>query len=106
MWQNDLVHGKGTFIWPDKSKFEGHFIEGKKYGKGTYIYSTGTKYSGDWVNNIIQGLVILYHCYFDASRVSITGQMAVSIKELGKITTWMDMGYTFGKIEGNTVECM
>ena len=29
------MHGKGVMVWPDGTRFEGDYIEGKINGKGT-----------------------------------------------------------------------
>ena len=31
-WKNDLMHGKGTFVWPDGRKYVGHYEKDVKKG--------------------------------------------------------------------------
>ena len=39
----------------DKSYYEGDYYEGKKHGKGKYIWPDGSQYEGDWEENKISG---------------------------------------------------
>jgi hypothetical protein len=40
------MDGKGVMIWPDQSRFEGDFKNGKMEGKGTKLFANGNKYIG------------------------------------------------------------
>ena len=40
------MEGKGIMIWPDQSRYEGEFKNGKIDGKGTKYYANGNKYIG------------------------------------------------------------
>jgi hypothetical protein len=42
-------------MWPDKSKFEGIYIAGKKNGKGKFWWADGSMYEGDFIDNNIEG---------------------------------------------------
>ena len=42
------MEGKGVMTWPDQSKYEGEFMDGKKHGKGIYFWADGSKYEGDF----------------------------------------------------------
>lgn len=42
------MNGKGTFIWPDKRRFEGNYKNGKKHGKGVFYWPDGNKCEGEW----------------------------------------------------------
>jgi len=71
-WKNDLQHGKGNLLkyrkfikkkicwkgvekWPDGSRYEGQFFEGKKHGKGCFSWADGSSYEGDFMENNIEG---------------------------------------------------
>ena len=41
----------GSFNWPDKSVFKGHFKDNIIDGKGTYNWEDGKQFIGDWKNN-------------------------------------------------------
>lgn len=45
----------GIEKWPDGSRYEGQFFEGKKHGKGCFSWADGSSYEGDFVENNIHG---------------------------------------------------
>jgi hypothetical protein len=45
----------GSERWPDKSKYEGRYLEGKKHGKGIFSWPDGSSYEGEFKNNNIEG---------------------------------------------------
>ena len=49
------MHGVGTMIWPDQSRFEGDFLNGKIEGRGTKYFSNGNKYIGQWKDDAMHG---------------------------------------------------
>jgi len=38
-------------IWPDQSKYEGEFFDGKMEGFGRRVYPNGNIYEGEWMND-------------------------------------------------------
>ncbi len=44
-------HGKGTFIYPDGSKYDGDWNENVREGHGTYTYPNNDTYEGEWKNH-------------------------------------------------------
>ena len=47
--KNEQPHGQGTEFWqdePDKKKFEGSFVSGKKEGLGKLYFKEGGHYEG------------------------------------------------------------
>ena len=40
------MHGNGVFIYTDGRRYEGQFIDDKKYGFGIYTMIDGTIYEG------------------------------------------------------------
>ena len=38
------MDGKGTYTWPDGSKYQGDYKDNKKHGNGIYTYTDGSKY--------------------------------------------------------------
>ena len=52
----NCIHGTGTFIYEDNSRYSGHFVAGKPHGSGVLTGWDGNKYSGQFVKGIKQGL--------------------------------------------------
>lgn len=51
-FKNNLPHGQGTFIWANKSKYVGNFVDGKRSGKGKgYTPDGKLQFDGTWKNN-------------------------------------------------------
>ncbi|MCI5222155.1 MAG: hypothetical protein D3924_05665 [Candidatus Electrothrix sp. AR4] len=46
--EDNNLHGKGTFTWPDGNEYSGDWLQGKRHGKGRFIWKNGTEYIGDW----------------------------------------------------------
>lgn len=51
----DCVNGQGTFAYPDGSKYDGQFVNGKLFGLGTWYYANGDRYVGAFRNNFPHG---------------------------------------------------
>jgi hypothetical protein len=51
----EILAEKGTFTYPDGSKYEGDFVNGKRDGKGTYTYANGSTYQGEFSDNKYNG---------------------------------------------------
>lgn len=45
-----MMNGKGVFIWPDGSKYEGDFAYDLKDGNGVFTWPDGKQYTGSWKN--------------------------------------------------------
>jgi hypothetical protein len=56
MFENDKLHGQGTFYYPDGTKYVGEFLNGKRHGKGTFTYQDGTAFVGTFKAGKQQGL--------------------------------------------------
>ncbi|MDO8969523.1 MAG: caspase family protein [Saprospiraceae bacterium] len=56
----DCQSGEGIFAYPDGSKFEGQFVNGKFQGEGTFYFSNGDKYVGHFKENYPDGLGIRF----------------------------------------------
>ena len=59
-WKEGKIHGKGVYLWKDKSRFEGEYVDGQKEGDGIFTYASGKKYVGQWKGGVQEGLGILY----------------------------------------------
>jgi phosphatidylserine/phosphatidylglycerophosphate/cardiolipin synthase-like enzyme len=56
-WKNGLPHGYGTYVYSDRSVFQGSFENGKENGKGVLISATdGRKYCVVWKNGVLQSI--------------------------------------------------
>ncbi len=53
-------YGQGTFAYPDGSKYEGQFRNGKPEGNGTFFYVNNDRYEGDFKNGLRHGNGALY----------------------------------------------
>jgi len=54
-WDNDKMHGNGTYKWPDGSCYEGGFIAGQMDGFGRFQWPEGSVYEGTWVKGQMTG---------------------------------------------------
>jgi hypothetical protein len=52
----DCQNGTGSFAYPDGSKYEGAFIEGKFAGEGRFTFANGDVYAGAFKDNYPHGL--------------------------------------------------
>ncbi|MBK8558061.1 MAG: caspase family protein [Lewinellaceae bacterium] len=57
----DCKSGSGIFAYPDGSKYEGEFVNGKFQGSGTFHFANGDKYVGQFRENFPNGSGIRYH---------------------------------------------
>mmetsp|Transcript_80587 Transcript_80587/g.126933 ORF Transcript_80587/g.126933 Transcript_80587/m.126933 type:complete len:250 (-) Transcript_80587:48-797(-) len=53
-WEDDLQHGCGVEVM-EGGAYSGQFVWGKKQGKGTYEWPDKSRYEGDWHGNSIHG---------------------------------------------------
>ncbi|MBK7935752.1 MAG: caspase family protein [Lewinellaceae bacterium] len=51
----DCKNGQGIFAYPDGSKYEGQFANGKFEGQGTFYFANGDKYIGAFKENYPDG---------------------------------------------------
>ena len=47
---------EGVEVWPDGSRYEGDFHQGKKHGKGKFIWADGSSFNGQFIDNNIEGI--------------------------------------------------
>ena len=52
---NDEKNGHGVETFPDGSKYDGNFVNGKNQGKGVFTWPDGSKYTGDFIQNDLEG---------------------------------------------------
>ena len=51
----DCEYGTGVFAYPDGSRYEGDFVDGKLNGNGTWYYPNGDFYAGQFKDNYMHG---------------------------------------------------
>lgn len=56
----DCQNGQGTFAYPDGSKYDGQFKQGRITGLGTWYFANGERYVGSFANNFPHGKGVLY----------------------------------------------
>jgi len=57
----DCLNGWGTYSWPDNSKYEGQWKDGRFHGTGIYTFPDGGKYIGQMRDNERVGQGIMYY---------------------------------------------
>ena len=62
-WDMDsnLPSGKGVQIWPDGSRYDGQWKEGKHHGFGRLVHAEGDVYEGMWKEDQAHGYGIYQH---------------------------------------------
>ncbi|KAJ6963882.1 hypothetical protein NC652_002245 [Populus alba x Populus x berolinensis] len=55
-FKGSLPHGKGKYIWSDRTVYEGDWEEGKITGKGQILWSSGATYEGDFSGGYLHGI--------------------------------------------------
>jgi len=61
-WQKDKKHGRGICYYPDKSVYEGYFVNDLFEGSnGKFVWANGDVYFGDWKNGKMEGEGIFTH---------------------------------------------
>lgn len=53
--KGDCKNGFGIFAYPDGSKYEGEFVNGKFNGQGTFYFADSSRYSGEFKENYPHG---------------------------------------------------
>ena len=43
-FEDDMRHGYGVYVWPEKGKYEGHFEHDKKHGYGIFTMNNGDRF--------------------------------------------------------------
>jgi hypothetical protein len=56
----DCRDGQGTFAYPDGSRYDGQFVEGRLEGLGTWYFTNGDRYVGAFRSNFPHGKGTLY----------------------------------------------
>lgn len=59
--RGNCVQGAGTYAYPDGSRYEGSFRNGKPDGHGVFYYPNGDRYEGQLLRGLRHGQGLLYH---------------------------------------------
>lgn len=54
-------NGRGTYIYPDNTIYEGNFVNGMAEGYGVCYYTDGDIYAGNWKKHNFQGKGTMYY---------------------------------------------
>jgi radial spoke head protein 1 len=65
-------HGRGTFFYPDGSKYEGDWNDNVRDGHGIYTYPNSDTYEGEWKNHVRQGKGIYTYAATSTLTTSMT----------------------------------
>ena len=77
------MHGYGYYLYADKVRYDGQFVDDIKQGFGIYSWTDGRKYIGWWYKGKQHG----FGTYYGSSD----GQKAKhGLWELGKRVKWFD----------------
>jgi len=57
----DCIKGRGIYAYPNGSKYDGNFLEGKANGSGEWHYTNGDRYVGTFKANYSDGKGVIYH---------------------------------------------
>lgn len=55
------MHGKGKMTWPDQSRYEGDYKNGKASGHGVEYLANGDKYIGEFDKELKHGAGVYYN---------------------------------------------
>ena len=50
-YDNNMMHGHGTYYFASGSTYVGNWIHDKRSGHGVMTWADGSKYDGDWMND-------------------------------------------------------
>ncbi len=81
--EGECENGKGTYLFPNGSKYIGMFKDGMIHGKGICHYTDGSYYDGEWAHRYPdgKGKMVLS----DGQEVSGTWKQGVLVDEEGKV---------------------
>ena len=54
-WEEDLMHGYGTYKYTSGAVYSGQWSKGKQNGQGKMQFPDGSSYEGSWVDNLMHG---------------------------------------------------
>lgn len=58
-WVNNKMHGSGIMLWPDGRVYKGEFNNGAREGTGTMTWPNGNSYEGTWKSGKQDGAGVL-----------------------------------------------
>merc|ERR1712232_665331 len=61
MWRESKMHGRGIYQWPDGRSYQGEYDNDQKAGFGIFTWDDGRRYEGYWSNGNQHGAGRLVH---------------------------------------------
>mmetsp|Transcript_13562 Transcript_13562/g.25582 ORF Transcript_13562/g.25582 Transcript_13562/m.25582 type:complete len:522 (-) Transcript_13562:2647-4212(-) len=84
--KKSTMDGRGLFVYPDGTKYEGYVHDNEYNGFGRFIHRLGDVYEGDWYNNVAYGSGI----YFHSNGVKVIGRFIEDFPEGEGVEQWPD----------------
>ena len=93
IFEGELDHkgrktGRGVFILPDGSKYDGFFLNDSMSGEGEMLYSDGSKYKGQFMNGVRNGWGMFQYAQNVDQRYE--GEYVKNVKE-GRGKLWLSL---------------
>ena len=58
-WDKNKMNGYGVFLWPDKKKYYGHYVNNNKEGFRKFVWVDGKVFEGMWKKGKQDGVGVI-----------------------------------------------